>query len=133
MLLPIPQSYGVKNTPILFQEIASDLELAMEIHPPYGLQTQHWTRPTRECPRGSDWPIVLRLAADINGNYLLQYVEIKEQTNHEIMNVSLQNEPLPSNVSIKSSRYRVTRNLIYHSHKRSPVKVRVQKDRITIV
>jgi hypothetical protein len=55
------------------------------------------------------------------GPYKLQYQSgiAMYHSNNEIMDVSLQNEPLPSSVSIKSSRYRVTRNLIYHSQAKS--------------
>lgn len=79
----------------------------------------------RARPKSGRGSIVLLLSQGAlckpSGLYKLQYQSgrARYHSNNEIMDVSLQNEPLPSNVSIKSSRYRVTRNLIYHPQTKS--------------
>jgi hypothetical protein len=131
MLLLIPRNYSV-NTPTLSGDC---IRIRFGIGNPYAIRVADTTFGAPDSKGGSRQQLAnCSTLGDIKCHFFrLQYAEVTEQANNEIMNVSLQNEPLPSNVSIKSSRYRVTRNLIYHSHKRSPVKARVQKDRVTIV
>lgn len=123
--LSMPQLQWSANIRSLFQEMASRLRSGCIFHTGCGhnLRRARFKKSTQQAAIAQlleHWP------TEVTSFKKLQHANLTEQAN-EIMNVSLQNEPLPSNVSIKSSRYRVTRNLIYHSHKRSPVKVRVQK------
>ncbi|KZN90375.1 hypothetical protein EN45_004920 [Penicillium chrysogenum] len=85
------------------------------------LQAQPSARPAQVRPGQHSLVIVSRCSMQASWLYKLQDQSgiAMYHSNNEIMDVSLQNEPLPSNVSIKSSRYRVTRNLIYHSQAKS--------------
>ena len=92
-------------------------------HLRYRLQEQPSARPAQVIPEQHCLACCCLkvLYAGLLESTKLQYQSgrTRYHSNNEIMDVSLQNEPLPSNVSIKSSRYRVTRNLIYHSQTKS--------------